>query len=161
LPASPKEVRLACTCRSTEETCPHVLLLLALLGERFDRDPFLLFELRGIDREQLLSRLKRYRSAPRARKAVERPAARAVPREALPEVRPDAFFRPTAPLGPRRTLFSSPDSADTLLARLGPPPFADAQAAELLLDLQRAVGLGARERLAEWEWRQIGRRPAG
>ena len=159
LPASPAEIRLSCTCRSTEEICPHNQVLLALLGERFDRDPFLLFELRGIEREHLLARLKRYRSSPRARTAPpELQPARAVPREPLPEVRPDAFFRPTTPLGPRRSLFSTPESGDTLLARLGPPPFSEPQAAELLLDLHRAVGLGARERLAEWEWRNVSRR---
>ncbi len=161
LPASPMEVRLTCTCRSGELVCPHVRILLALLGERFDRDPFLLFELRGIERGQLLCRLKRYRSSPRERKAAEQSPARTVPREPLPEVRPDAFFRPTAPLAARRPLFSMPESGDTLLARLGPPPFTDPQAAELLLDLHRAVGLGARERLAEWEWRKVSRRPTG
>jgi uncharacterized Zn finger protein len=159
LPASPQEIRLECTCRSPEEVCPHVRVLLALLGERFDHDPFLLFELRGIEREPLLARLKRYRSSPRVRQAPEeRPVARSIPTEPLPEVRPDAFFRPTAPLGPRRSLVSMPESGETLLARLGPPPFTDPQAQELLLDLHRAVGLGARERLSEWEWRRIGRR---
>ncbi len=161
LPASPTEVHLTCTCRSREEVCPHVRVLLALLGERFDRDPFLLFELRGIERGQLLSRLKRYRSSPRERKApAERPPARAVPREPLPAVRPDAFFRPTAPLGARRPFFSMPESGDTFLAGLGPPPFADSQASQLLFELHRAVGLGARERLAEWEWRKVIRRPS-
>ena len=159
LPASPAEIRVTCTCRSSEEICPHLRVLLALLGERFDRDPFLLFELRGVERAHLLSRLKRYRSSPRARRALaERQPSRAIPREPLPEFRADAFFRPASPLGPRRSLFSTPESGDTLLARLGPPPFADPQAAELLLDLHRAIGLGARERLAEWEWRKVSRR---
>ena len=162
LPASPKEVRLACTCRSREEVCPHLRLLLSLLGERFERDPFLLFELRGLERGELLAKLKRYRSAPNHRKELAAlPPVRSLPLEPLPENRPDSFFRLAAPLPPRAPLASVPESGETLLARLGPPPFADSQAAELLLDLHRAVGLGARERLSEWEWRQIGRRSPG
>ncbi|HMA54753.1 MAG TPA: hypothetical protein VKT17_09840, partial [Acidobacteriota bacterium] len=75
-----------------------------------------------------------------------------------PEARPEAWFRPLRPTGPRRPLMAAPETADTLLARLGPPPLEDSQASDLLLELHRAIGLGARERLAEWEWRNVSRR---
>jgi uncharacterized Zn finger protein len=160
LPASPAEVRLSCTCRSKEEVCPHLLAVLPLLAERFERDPLLLFELRGLDREDLMARLKRQRSTHGAPGQRGRPArARVLPREPLPDVRPEEFFRPLRPLGPRQPLFAPSESGESVLSRLGPPPFEDGQASELLLELHRAIGLGARERLSEWEWREIGRRP--
>jgi hypothetical protein len=43
-------------------------------------------------------------------------------------------------------------------ARFGPPPLHDLEASRLLLELHRAIGLGARERLAGWEWRRAGGR---
>ena len=76
-----------------------------------------------------------------------------------PEVRPDAFFRPPRALAPLPPLLSQPAIGDAVLTRLGSPPFADPQASQLLFELHRAVGLGARERLAEWEWRKVSRRP--
>ena len=164
LPVSPQEVRIACTCGQESDQaglCPHANSVLPLLGERFDRDPLLLFELRGVDRSDLLARLKRHRAAPSpgappARLEAVRPPAR----EPLPEVRPDTFFRPPRALAPLPPLHSPSATGDAVLTRLGNLPFADPQASQLLFELHRAVGLGARERLAEWEWRKVSRRPS-
>ncbi len=158
LPASPQEMRISCTC-SRGTGCEHVEAILPHLGERFDRDPFLLFELRGMKREELLARLKRHRSGPKRREGAKKgtPPLRPLAREPLPEVRPEAFFKPLRPLGPPRPLLVTVESGDSMLSRLGPGPFEDPQATELLLELHRAIGLGARERLSEWEWRKIGR----
>ena len=52
---------------------------------------------------------------------------------------------------------SSGEPTDTIPARLGPPPFSDPEASRLVEDFHRAIGLGAAERLAEWEWRRAGK----
>src|SRR5207247_5960396 len=46
-----------CSCPDYSNPCKHIAAVYYLLGEEFDRDPFLLFKLRGLSREELLGRL--------------------------------------------------------------------------------------------------------
>jgi uncharacterized Zn finger protein len=46
-----------CTCPDWWNPCKHVAAVFYLLGEAFDRDPFLIFKLRGLDREELFELL--------------------------------------------------------------------------------------------------------
>src|SRR5438876_57302 len=46
-----------CSCPDDANPCKHIAAVYYLLGEEFDRDPFLLFRLRGLGREQLLAQL--------------------------------------------------------------------------------------------------------
>jgi len=48
-----------CSCPDWSNPCKHVAAVYYLLGEEFDRDPFLLFRLRGLGRDELLQRLSR------------------------------------------------------------------------------------------------------
>ena len=43
-----------CTCPDWANPCKHIAAVYLLLGEEFDRDPFLIFRLRGIKRAKLL-----------------------------------------------------------------------------------------------------------
>ena len=43
-----------CSCPDWSNPCKHVAAVYLLLGEEFDRDPFLVFKLRGAEREELL-----------------------------------------------------------------------------------------------------------
>ncbi len=43
-----------CSCPDWSNPCKHIAAVYLLLGEEFDRDPFLIFRLRGMDREDLL-----------------------------------------------------------------------------------------------------------
>jgi uncharacterized Zn finger protein len=44
-----------CSCPDWSNPCKHIAAVYLLLGEEFDRDPFLIFKLRGAEREELLS----------------------------------------------------------------------------------------------------------
>ena len=46
-----------CSCPDWSNPCKHIAAVYYLLGEEFDRDPFLIFALRGMDRDALISRL--------------------------------------------------------------------------------------------------------
>ena len=46
-----------CSCPDWSNPCKHIAAVYCLLGEEFDRDPFLIFRLRGMEREELLGRL--------------------------------------------------------------------------------------------------------
>jgi uncharacterized Zn finger protein len=56
-PKSLKEIRTDCSCPDWSNPCKHIAAVYYLLGEEFDRDPFLLFRLRGSDRERVCGRL--------------------------------------------------------------------------------------------------------
>lgn len=46
-----------CSCPDWSNPCKHIAAVYYLVAEEFDRDPFLLFKLRGIEREALLELL--------------------------------------------------------------------------------------------------------
>ncbi len=56
-PKSLREIKTNCSCPDASNPCKHIAAVYYLIGEEFDRDPFLLFRLRGIDRDGLCKRL--------------------------------------------------------------------------------------------------------
>lgn len=58
LPRNWRELSLSCSCPGLEKPCRHAAGLCHLLAARLDRDPFLLFELRGLSRRDLPRRLE-------------------------------------------------------------------------------------------------------
>ncbi|MDR5695617.1 MAG: SWIM zinc finger family protein [Armatimonadota bacterium] len=73
-----RDLKTNCSCPDWSNPCKHIAAVYYLLGEEFDRDPFLLFTLRGMDREELLGLLSRtgQRSAaplPDAGEAIRQP----------------------------------------------------------------------------------------
>jgi uncharacterized Zn finger protein len=70
-----QEVRSECTCPDKINPCKHVSAVYYLMGERFSEDPFVLFQLRGRTRAQLLTDLAEQRRSLLARKAAETRAA--------------------------------------------------------------------------------------
>ncbi len=166
LPATADELAVACTC-DAPLPCVHAGATAVLLGDALANDPFLVFLLRGLPREELLAGLQRARRRPAASgaarpdEATEAPRRPEDPPEPLPPAvleRPELFYRPGEPAAALRLVFAPPEHPEAVLTRLGPPPLQDPEASRLLLELHRAIGLGARERLADWEWRRAGGR---
>jgi uncharacterized Zn finger protein len=57
-PKSGEELIMSCSCPDWASPCKHVAAAYYVLGAEFDRDPFLLFELRGKSKEQLMAALR-------------------------------------------------------------------------------------------------------
>jgi uncharacterized Zn finger protein len=51
------DLHTSCSCPDSSNPCKHIAAVFFILGEEFDRDPWLLFRLRGIERQELLDRL--------------------------------------------------------------------------------------------------------
>lgn len=107
-----------CSCPDWSNPCKHVAAVYYLLGEEFDRDPFLLFRLRGLKREELLKRLSR--STPAAASAVEE--APSAPAEPLPND-PAAFWSGAALPDDVFGEVRQPPVSAAWLQRLGAFPF--------------------------------------
>jgi uncharacterized Zn finger protein len=56
-PRSLKAIKTDCSCPDWSNPCKHIAAVYYLIGEEFDRDPFLLFRLRGTERNVICGRL--------------------------------------------------------------------------------------------------------
>ncbi|MEL6130616.1 MAG: SWIM zinc finger family protein [Cyanobacteria bacterium J06636_28] len=57
LPGSQKDFKTHCSCPDYSNPCKHIAGVYYLVAAELDHDPFLLFELRGLSREDLLKEL--------------------------------------------------------------------------------------------------------
>ena len=57
-PSKADDLEATCTCPDWASPCKHVAAVHYMLGEAFDRDPFLLFELRGREKRQVIEALR-------------------------------------------------------------------------------------------------------
>jgi uncharacterized Zn finger protein len=57
-PATRADLKAGCSCPDWGDPCKHVAAVHHVLGEAFEKDPFLIFELRGKTRDQVLSALR-------------------------------------------------------------------------------------------------------
>jgi uncharacterized Zn finger protein len=61
-PASRGDLKTSCSCPDWANPCKHIAAVYYLLGERFDEDPFLLFQLRGRNQKEIASALRERRA---------------------------------------------------------------------------------------------------
>jgi uncharacterized Zn finger protein len=61
-PSSRGDLETDCSCPDWANPCKHIAAVYYLLGERFDENPFLLFELRGRSQEQIAAALRERRA---------------------------------------------------------------------------------------------------
>ncbi len=63
LPSTHKDIKTDCSCPDYANPCKHIAAVYYILAEKFDRDPFLIFTLRGRNREAVLEELRKRRSS--------------------------------------------------------------------------------------------------
>jgi uncharacterized Zn finger protein len=126
-PAQRTELVTTCSCPDWGDPCKHVAATHYVLGEALDRDPFLLFELRGRTKAQVLDALRAARTgdAPtKQRRADVRAmsdAAPDVPRVTLGKLEPADYDRPRQPLPALHLSFDEPVTHGAVLRQLGAP----------------------------------------
>ncbi len=112
------DLETSCNCPDYSNPCKHIAAVYYLLAEEFDRDPFLLFRLRGIERQELVKLLD---VAP----AAAEPALEAPPTwdpEPLP-ADPEVFWGPPPESTTQPLPVSAPPVHAALPKRLGNFPF--------------------------------------
>ena len=115
-PARADDLETDCSCPDWANPCKHIAAVYLLLGEEFDRDPFLIFRMRGMDREDLLGEEFR-----RSAQTIEGPPLASEP---LPED-PDVFWASPLPALASMDLGTAtvPDLHAALPQQLGRFPF--------------------------------------
>jgi uncharacterized Zn finger protein len=73
-PGKRDDLSTSCSCPDWSNPCKHIAAAYYLLGEEFDRDPFLILALRGLARDDLLARLARAAVANEPEAAGQEPA---------------------------------------------------------------------------------------
>ena len=126
-----QEVRSECTCPDKANPCKHVSAVFYLMGERFSEDPFVLFQLRGRTRSQLLADLAKRRRKALAKRAgasgeeTPQPDAIAALRRAHPSIQdPNRWWRYDAALDPELVVITPALEGDTGLDAAGLLPLA-------------------------------------
>lgn len=57
IPKSQREIEMDCSCPDWAIPCKHAAAVIYLVGEEIDRDPFILFQLRGKSRDEFMAML--------------------------------------------------------------------------------------------------------
>ncbi|HEY9688434.1 MAG TPA: SWIM zinc finger family protein [Coleofasciculaceae cyanobacterium] len=125
------DIHSQCTCPDQANPCKHIGAVYYLLGDRFSDDPFVLFQLRGRTRQQLLEALREVRSR-LVSEAPAEPIADAVDLEPIdaqtviaPPIVPvdmQQFWAYDQPLESSLVVITPPADGSTPLDLLGPVP---------------------------------------
>jgi len=126
-PVSRRDLQTDCSCPDPANPCKHIAAVYYLLGERFDEDPFLLFELRGRSQEKVAAALRGRRSAGLDAVAEERvpylvDQIETVEAPALEE-RLNTYWEAGAQIAEIALELTAPEVDLALLKRLGVPDF--------------------------------------
>ncbi len=128
-PFTLSDVHSNCSCPDQANPCKHVGAVYYQLGDRFSEDPFVLFQLRGRTKEQIISDLRKLRGA----KNVELSDATSLQpdvQELIPHnqysVKIDSFWQYNEPLESSLVVIA-PASSETILDILGSIPLANVE----------------------------------
>jgi uncharacterized Zn finger protein len=143
-PTRQSDLETDCSCPDWANPCKHVAATHYVLGDAFDRDPWLLFELRGRSKTRVLETLTHLRSGDagvRDRRSVTPPAGMT-----LDGLKAQDYEQLRAALPNLRLEFTQPTPAATILKPLGAPTgwSLEISPAELLEPVYRAASVRAR-----------------
>ncbi|HEY8944485.1 MAG TPA: SWIM zinc finger family protein [Polyangiaceae bacterium] len=167
-PQQRSDLKTSCSCPDWGDPCKHVAATHYVLGEALDRDPFLLFELRGKTKAQVLEALRAARSRahepPDERNDPVKPAdpmaSQEVPAVFLGKLAAADYDRPRQALPALHFDFEQPATHGAVLRQLGAPAAwqGNASPADVLAPLVRRAAEAAR-RLAMAESRDTNDAP--
>lgn len=117
------DIHSRCSCPDPANPCKHIGAVYYQLGDRFGDDPFVLFQLRGQSKDQIIEALRKIRGQGGAE------TDEATPDSEQPEVAPlytppslDQFWQYADQLEPSLVVIAPPPSSETVLDVLGTIP---------------------------------------
>jgi uncharacterized Zn finger protein len=106
------DIHSRCSCPDPANPCKHIGAVYYLLGDRFSEDPFVLFQLRGRSKEQIITALRQTRGANQdvggAEPADTQPAASS-------QIDLQNFWQYTEQLEPSLVVVAPPPNSETVL----------------------------------------------
>lgn len=141
-PESSRDIETDCSCPDWANPCKHIAAVHYILAQEFDEDPFLIFRLRGMERDDIIQALRERRSIakedeetsqvdlPKVEEQTDIPLSTSI----------DSFWKAQKGLESFTLDISKPEVTGAILKRLGPPPFAP-EDEELLARLKEAYSI--------------------
>ena len=127
-PFTLSEIKARCSCPDKEVPCKHIGAVYYLLGDRFSEDPFVLFQLRGRTKEQILEGLRQLRrsNSPQAEgeEHTQTPDSASPPKPQPTPLKIDQFWEYNEPLESSLVVIAPAPSSETILDVLGSIPLA-------------------------------------
>ncbi|BAY76553.1 zinc finger SWIM domain-containing protein [Nostoc linckia NIES-25] len=122
-PFTLSDVHSKCSCPDKANPCKHIGAVYYQLGDRFSEDPFVLFQLRGRTKEQILSDLRHLRSGKIETITSKAPdVQQSIPHNKY-SVKIDSFWQYNEPLESSLVVIA-PSASETILDALGAIPLA-------------------------------------
>lgn len=126
-PNSSKDIKTDCTCPDSANPCKHIAAVYYILAEEFDRDPFMIFNLRGRTQEEITAILRKKRTACMQ----NLPEPEVLPSEEATEQKEAPLSIDNFWVGGEHESFSvnisPPDVSAAIIKRLGTPRFWDSK----------------------------------
>lgn len=116
------DVRSKCSCPDQANPCKHIGAVYYLLGDRFGEDPFVLFQLRGRSKEQIIESLREFRSKGSGEQGSKGDAPISHPQNNLKIA---DFWQYEQPLESSLVVIAPPPTSETILDVLGTIPLAN------------------------------------
>jgi uncharacterized Zn finger protein len=117
-PLTKFDIHSRCSCPDPANPCKHIGAVYYLLGDRFSEDPFVLFQLRGRTKDQIITALRQMRSGNGDLSAPTEPETQAPP----PTLNLKTFWQYQEQLEPSLVVITPPPSSETVLDVLGAIP---------------------------------------
>jgi len=128
-PFTLSDIRSKCSCPDKANPCKHIGAIYYQLGDRFSEDPFVLFQLRGRTKDQIIAALREFRAA---RIKATKPEATSLTPHPSPltphPLKIDRFWQYNEPLETTLVVIAPPPGSETVLDVLGPIPLAESDA---------------------------------
>lgn len=118
-PLTKFDIHSRCSCPDPANPCKHIGAVYYLLGDRFSEDPFVLFQLRGRTKEQIITALRQIRGAQSEAVVEDENASSAA---SSSELNLATFWHYNAQLEPSLVVITPPPSSETVLDILGAIP---------------------------------------
>lgn len=120
-PFTLSDVRSKCSCPDKANPCKHIGAIYYQLGDRFSEDPFVLFQLRGRTKDQIIAALRQLRSASAETLNLETLDNQSQQNSQY-SLEIDTFWQYNEPLESSLVVITPPPSSETVLDLLGPIP---------------------------------------
>lgn len=137
------EIQSECNCPDSARVCKHIAAVYYILGDRFSDDPFLLFQLRGRTKEQILKALRQSRGQNEDKNLTEIATIKQEKKQKSPtsatqeSVKFEQFWEYNQQLDSSLVVITPPPSNETVLDVLGPIPLG--ASADIVMDYLQKI----------------------
>jgi uncharacterized Zn finger protein len=141
-PFTLSDIHSKCSCPDKANPCKHIGAIYYQLGDRFSEDPFVLFQLRGRTKDQIIVALREFRAASVEASNTDNTETSNNQGQSLITYRPlkiEQFWQYNKPLEPTLVVIAPPPGSDTVLDVLGSIPLPELDATDSKADSEAVM----------------------